>query len=132
MPHGVADAVGGAAEGGAAGEAAALGLSLPQTIPSQPTDESGIVRTMQTTIDAAGRLVIPKKIREQAGLAPGMTLDVRLRHGVIEIEPGHLPVKLVREGRWLVAVPLIDVPPMTNEMVEQTLKDIEGERFPLE
>ncbi len=42
---------------------------------------------MKTTIDAAGRLVIPKKIREEAGLKPGTALDVRVRDGVIEIEP---------------------------------------------
>jgi AbrB family looped-hinge helix DNA binding protein len=42
---------------------------------------------MKTTIDAAGRLVIPKQIGEKASLKPGMALDVRVRDGVIEIEP---------------------------------------------
>ena len=41
---------------------------------------------MKTTIDGAGRLVIPKQIREQVGLKPGMPLDIRVDNGVIEIE----------------------------------------------
>lgn len=47
----------------------------------------GTVAAMKTTIDAAGRLAIPKAIREQAGLRPGIELDVRLSDGVVEIEP---------------------------------------------
>ena len=40
---------------------------------------------MRTTIDRAGRLVIPREIRRQAGLAPGMALEVRVNEGRIEI-----------------------------------------------
>ena len=42
---------------------------------------------MKTTIDKAGRVVIPKKIRDAAGIEPGMELDVRLCDGRVEIEP---------------------------------------------
>ena len=41
---------------------------------------------MVTTMDAAGRLVIPREIRREAALEPGVPLDVRWRDGVIEIE----------------------------------------------
>ena len=75
---------------------------------------------MKTTIDSAGRLVIPMEIRRQAGIKPGMTLDVRTREGCIEIEPVPLNVKLVRRGRLLVGVPREPVPPLTNEIVEET------------
>ncbi|MPZ16193.1 MAG: antitoxin, partial [Chloroflexi bacterium] len=49
---------------------------------------------MKATIDSAGRLVIPSSVRRQAGLRPGMPLDLRYRDGVIEVEPAPLPVRL--------------------------------------
>ena len=75
---------------------------------------------MKTTIDPAGRLVIPKEIRREAGLKPGMPLDIRLRDGRIEIEPAPLPVRLVRKGKLLVAVPGTEVAALTTETVERT------------
>ncbi len=55
---------------------------------------------MRTTIDRAGRLVIPKEIRDRAGLTPGMPLNIRVHNGVIEIEPEGLPVRLEWRGRF--------------------------------
>jgi AbrB family looped-hinge helix DNA binding protein len=57
---------------------------------------------MKTTIDRAGRLVIPKGIRELAGLKPGMELDVDYRYGSVVIEPVSKS-KLVRKGSFLVS-----------------------------
>lgn len=85
---------------------------------------------MKTTIDAAGRLVIPKEIRREAGLKPGMPLDIRLREGRIEIEPEPVPVKLTRKGRLLVAVPQADVSPLRTETVERTRRTLRRERAP--
>lgn len=79
---------------------------------------------MKTTMDAAGRLVIPKEIRRQAGLQPGMPLDVRWHDGRIEIEPAPVPVALVRKGRFVVAVPQTDGPPLTMQDVEETREAI--------
>ena len=83
---------------------------------------------MRTTIDSAGRLVVPKEIRQQAGIRPGMSLDVRVRDGRIEIEPAPLKVKLERRGRLLVAVSEQPVPPLTAEAVEETRRKIRRER----
>ena len=83
---------------------------------------------MKTTIDAAGRLVIPKDIRQQAGLRAGMPLDVRVREGRIEIEPSPVKVKLEKRGRFLVAVPLEPLPPLTNQIVEETTRKVRRER----
>ena len=86
---------------------------------------------MITTIDSAGRLVIPKEIRREAGLKPGMSLEVRWRAGRIEIEPPPLPVRLVRRGKLLVAVPETGAPgALTPEIVEGTRKAIRRERAP--
>jgi AbrB family looped-hinge helix DNA binding protein len=88
----------------------------------------GKINTMKTTIDAAGRLVIPKEIRREAGLKPGVLLEVRFRDGRIEIEPAPLPVKLVRKGRLLVAVPERNVGVLTSETVERTRRALRRER----
>lgn len=57
---------------------------------------------MNTTIDRAGRIVIPKPIRDMARLRPGSTLEVVYRDGRIEIEPKAPKTRLVREGSVLV------------------------------
>jgi AbrB family looped-hinge helix DNA binding protein len=79
---------------------------------------------MITTIDAAGRLVIPGPIRREAALEPGLPLDVRWRDGIIEIEPQPLPVALEKRGRLLVARPKIKVRPLCAAAVERTRRDI--------
>lgn len=83
---------------------------------------------MKVTIDTAGRLVIPKEIRQEARLKPGMPLEVRWEDGRIEIVPAPLPIKLVRRGRLLVASPQKDVSPLTAEMVERTRAALRRER----
>ncbi len=88
----------------------------------------GINYAMRTTIDAAGRLVIPKEIRREAGLKPGTPLEVRWREGLIEIEPAPLPVRLTKRGRFLVAVPEKEVPQLSRETVERTRRRITRER----
>ena len=40
---------------------------------------------MRTTIDMAGRLVVPKPLREQLGFAPGTELEVRAVDGHLEV-----------------------------------------------
>jgi AbrB family looped-hinge helix DNA binding protein len=85
---------------------------------------------MRTTIDSAGRLVIPRQIREEAGIKPGMALDIRLHDGRIEIEPAPLPVKLVRRGPLVVAVPQTAVPSLHPEIVERTRRRLRREREP--
>ena len=85
---------------------------------------------MRATIDAAGRLVIPKEIRHEAGLKPGMELEVRLRDGVVQIEPAVGPIKLVKKGRFLVAVAEDDGDPLTLEDVERIRGQIERKRGP--
>jgi len=56
------------------------------------------------TIDAAGRVVIPKEIREQAGIEAGMPLIIRCADGRIEIEPRRRAVRIEKRGRLQVAV----------------------------
>ena len=86
---------------------------------------------MKTTIDNAGRLVIPKSIRQQAGLKPGLPLEIRWKDGRIEIEPAPLPITLVEKGHLLVAVPQREIEVLTTEIVEQTRQTLQAERSEL-
>jgi AbrB family looped-hinge helix DNA binding protein len=89
---------------------------------------NGIFYTMKTTIDHAGRLVIPKDIRRESGIKPGMPLEVRWEKGAIAITPAPLTVKLERKGRLLVAVPAKDTPRLSTDTVERTRKALRRER----
>jgi AbrB family looped-hinge helix DNA binding protein len=83
---------------------------------------------MKTTIDSAGRLVIPKEIRRQANLEPGAALEIRVREGRIEIEPALVPMRLERRGRLTVLVPEAPLPPMDAGLVERIREQILDER----
>jgi bifunctional DNA-binding transcriptional regulator/antitoxin component of YhaV-PrlF toxin-antitoxin module len=85
---------------------------------------------MQATIDAAGRLILPAEILQQAGLRPGMSLEVRWLENRLEIEPAPLTIRLVRKGHLLVAVAHQEVEPLSAEAVEQTRKTLLQERSP--
>ena len=79
---------------------------------------------MKTTIDGAGRLVIPKAIRDEAGLHAGAEVDVYFRDGRIEIDPITVPRRLVeRDGRFVIEAEG-DVPPLTDDDVRGILERI--------
>lgn len=79
---------------------------------------------MRTTIDTAGRVVIPKALRERLGLTGGRAVEIREREGRLEIEPAPTPMTLVRRGRVRVAVPGRKLPPLTDEIVRDTLEQL--------
>jgi AbrB family looped-hinge helix DNA binding protein len=60
---------------------------------------------MKTTIDKAGRVVIPASIRERAGLTAGAELEVTLQDSAVKIERVASGPRLVKVGRRLVARP---------------------------
>ena len=64
---------------------------------------------MRTTIDKAGRVVIPASIRDRAGLTPGTELEIAVDELGIRLEPVAAGPRLVRVGRRLVARPTSDV-----------------------
>ena len=60
---------------------------------------------MTTTIDKAGRVVIPAPLRERAGLLPGAVLEVTLDDTGIRLERVATGPTLVRVGKRLIARP---------------------------
>lgn len=77
---------------------------------------------MRTTIDRAGRVVIPKAVREEAGLEAGAELDVEFRDGRIEIEPMTVPMRLVkREGAATIDAGA-EMPLLTRVVVRDVLE----------
>ena len=74
---------------------------------------------MKTTIDGGGRVVIPKRMRELAGLEPGLEVVVEFQDGKIQIEPATKPVKIVRKGGSFVLRAPRGTPPLTVEQVNE-------------
>jgi AbrB family looped-hinge helix DNA binding protein len=60
---------------------------------------------VKTTIDKAGRVVIPAQIRERAGLVAGTELEVTFEDSQIRLERVAPGPRLVKVGRRLVARP---------------------------
>lgn len=77
---------------------------------------------METTIDAAGRLVVPKALRERLGLTPGMRVDLAFVDGHIELSIAPIAAHLERRGKLSVITPDEEVPPLTEGMVRATLE----------
>jgi AbrB family looped-hinge helix DNA binding protein len=64
---------------------------------------------MRSTIDKAGRVVIPAAIRERSGLTAGSDIEISVDDAGVRIERVAPPPRLVRHGRRLVARPTAPV-----------------------
>ena len=83
-----------------------------------------IINAMKATIDAAGRIVVPKALRQALGLNPGQSLDIRAGDGRLEIEIAPTPMQLKKRGKGVVAVPNAELPLLTADQVRDTLERI--------
>lgn len=71
---------------------------------------------MKTTIDGAGRVVVPKALRDELGLEGGESLDISLRADELVIQPVALPMRfdedegcIVVEGEAGMPMPALSV-----------------------
>ena len=83
---------------------------------------------MITTMDAAGRLVLPKAVRDRAQLAPGVPIEVRVVDGHVELEPAPAAVSIVKRGTLRIAEPADAVPALTQTLVDATLDQLRQPR----
>jgi AbrB family looped-hinge helix DNA binding protein len=79
---------------------------------------------MKAAIDRAGRIVVPKSLRQALGLRPGQPLEIRAGDGGLEIEIASTPMGLKKRGKGVVAVPEVKLPPLTAEQVRDTLERV--------
>jgi AbrB family looped-hinge helix DNA binding protein len=78
---------------------------------------------MVTTIDAAGRVVIPKHVRERLGLHGGSEIVIELVGGHIEIHPKGVDVVVERLDDGPVLRPAVDVPVLTADDVRAMVQE---------
>jgi AbrB family looped-hinge helix DNA binding protein len=76
---------------------------------------------MRTTIDRSGRLVVPKAIRDRLQIVDGADVDVDEHDGVIEVRVAPVAVVVTATPEGPTAVAVDDVPPLTDEVVRETL-----------
>jgi AbrB family looped-hinge helix DNA binding protein len=79
---------------------------------------------MRAVIDRAGRIVVPKPLRQVLGLRPGQPLEIRAADGRLEIEIASTPMQLRKRGKGVVAVPEAKLPPLTAAEVRDTLERV--------
>lgn len=79
---------------------------------------------MRATIDAAGRIVVPKAQREALGLKPGQVLDIRASDGELTIEFAAAPMRPKKRGKGVGAVPARPLPTLTSGEVRDTLERV--------
>ena len=79
---------------------------------------------MPPTIDSAGRVVIPKPIREAVWPRPGTPVRSHLDSGGVLVEPAPLSVTFERRGTTVVAVPETPVPTLLSEDVTRAIDEV--------
>lgn len=88
-----------------------------QTVP----DISGTIDGMRTTIDRAGRIVIPKDLRAALRLNGGDEVEITLEGERIELTPAPRQVRLHKGPHGLLTSDL-DLPPHGPEEVREALE----------
>lgn len=78
---------------------------------------------MRTTIDAAGRIVIPKAVRDELDLGAG-EVELEVRDGRIEISVPPTPMRLERSGKAVAAVADRQMPPLSPDEVRAVLESV--------
>jgi AbrB family looped-hinge helix DNA binding protein len=87
---------------------------------------------MQTTIDAGGRIVVPKRMRDLLGLVAGSVVDIEFdgTGSALRIEPARSKTVLERvDGVLVVQARDTDVPPPSAEEIREILEATRDRRL---
>lgn len=68
--------------------------------------------------------MIPKPVREQAGLSAGAEIDVEFRDGRIELEPAGVPMQVVKRAHHATVEAEGDMPTLTAADVRTVLERV--------
>lgn len=79
----------------------------------------------KVTIDRAGRVVLPKPLRDELHLSPGDTLDLTVKGDEVTLRPRRGATPLQKErGVWVFRTG----EPLTADETEETLRSIRAQR----
>jgi bifunctional DNA-binding transcriptional regulator/antitoxin component of YhaV-PrlF toxin-antitoxin module len=76
---------------------------------------------MRITMDAVGRLVVPKALRRELGIVGAAELEVVARDGVIELTVADIPARVEDRDGEPVIVPREPMKPLTVEDVRAAI-----------
>ncbi|MSO20358.1 MAG: AbrB/MazE/SpoVT family DNA-binding domain-containing protein [Acidobacteria bacterium] len=79
----------------------------------------------KVTLDRAGRVVIPKTLRDELHLSPGDTLDLTVKDDEVTLRPRRSATPLQKErGIWVFRTG----EPLTADETDETLRSIRAQR----
>jgi AbrB family looped-hinge helix DNA binding protein len=79
----------------------------------------------KVTLDRAGRVVLPKTLRDEMHLCPGDTLDLTVKGDEVTLRPRRGATSLQKErGVWVFRTGK----PLTADETEETLRTIRAQR----
>lgn len=77
------------------------------------------------TLDRAGRIVLPKTLRDDLHLSPGDTLDLTVKGDEVTLRPRRSATLLQKErGVWVFRTG----EPLTADETEETLRNVRAQR----
>lgn len=79
---------------------------------------------MRVAIDAAGRIVVPKVLRDELGLTANTLLEISAVDRRLEIVVAATPMRLQEHEHGVVAVADREMPVLTTEQVRETLERV--------
>lgn len=80
--------------------------------------------TTTVTIDGAGRLVVPKSVREAMGLHAGSVLELAFEAGIVNLSvPSMMTERVDEDGRIFFTGPP-DAPKLTDDELRKVLESV--------